>query len=69
MQLEMYGRFKGGQYEPLFVFQDENMIHTYFGMVDKSKYDEVIVVETDIGKMPILKFSTEIEHYGKVRRR
>lgn len=69
MQLEMYGRTKGGQYEQLFVFQDERMIHTYFGRVDKSKYDEIIVVETNIGKMPILKFSTEIEHYGKARRR
>ena len=69
MQLEMYGRNNGGGYEQLFVFQDENMIHTYFGMVDKSKYDEVIVVETDFGKLPILKFYTEIEHYGKVRRR
>ena len=69
MQLEMYGRFKGGQYEQLFVFGSESMIHTYFGMVDKSKYDEIIVVETNIGKMPTLKFSTEIEHYEKVRRR
>lgn len=69
MPLEMYGRFKGGQYEQLFVFGRESMIHTYFGMVDKSKYDEIIVVKNEVGKMPTLKFSTEIEHYGKVRRR
>lgn len=68
MQLEMYGIYGINEHDKLFVFNDENMIYSYFSKVDKSKYDEVYVLETDVGKMPKLKFYTEIRH-GKVRRR